>query len=716
MRVTRFRAGLRLKLLAASSVLLLIPLFGLQYIRELERMLLDAQQQAVIGTARAVATALNDRPSVFRSGKVYSFPVSEDNDLRVANLDRPIVVDGLAEDWSRQPAIPLALQEVPATEDTAGFSARYRIGRFGNFVHVLVEVTDDRVILGDPEQAPPTGSDHLRIGVVTADEEFLQFIVTARGSGRVSVSLLSSDEDAVPDARIRGVWRLVPGGYVVEMQLPRSLIGPRFGLSVVDVDDPQTRALTAVVGTADVSSAQELGSVLVPSPEIKDIIRGLGRSRSRIWVLDVNRRVLAQAGSLHGASLYPEEPHAGALSAIWESVSVAFVRPLLRLVLGTPREDFRDSEPGAYQLQGPEIEAALAGRADARRRNTSDERAVVFSAAHPVWIDDRVTGAVVVEETTNDVLAVRNRAFEKLFAAILAVYLGGAAALLVFATRLSLRIRRLRDEAEQAIDSQGRVTGALAGSNAADEVGDLSRSFAQTLDRLRQYTLYLEQLGSRLSHELRTPVAVVRSSLDNLKQSALPEGAQVYVARAEEGLDRLNRIFSRMSEATRLEQTLASAERETFDLREVVRGCVEGYRLAHAGREIAFHFPASQLKMNGTPELIAQLLDKLVANAVEFSRSGAPIEVRLLESGTAAQLAVRNEGPPLPVEMEGRLFESMVSVRPGQQDAEPHLGLGLYIARLIAEFHGGRVSAHNRSDRSGVEVSVELPLLQAPDG
>lgn len=710
MRIRTLRIGLRLKLLLASSVLLLIPLFGLQYIRELERMLLDAQQQAVIGTSRAVATALNDRPSVFRSGKVYSFPIAQDNDLRVANLDRPIVVDGLIEDWSRQPALPLTLQELPAATEAAGFSAQYRIGRFGNFVHVLVEVADDRVIPGDPENVPLTGSDHLRIGVVTADDEFLQFVLSARGSGRIAVSLLTSDEEAVPDARIRGVWRLLPGGYVVEMQLPRSLIGPRFGLSVVDVDDPQTRALTAVVGTSGVSSEQELGSVLVPSPEIKDIIRGLGRSRSRIWVLDVNRRVLAQAGSLHGQPLYSQEPETGAVSAIWESVSAVLVRPLLQVVLEGPREDFRDIEPGAYQLEGAEVEAALTGKPQARRRKTSDDRAVVLSAAHPVWIEDQVTGAVLVEETTNDVLAVRNRAFEKLFAAILAVYLGGAAALLLFATRLSLRIRRLRDEAEHAIDSHGRVTGTLSGSHAADEIGDLSRGFAQTLNRLRQYTSYLEQLRSRLSHELRTPVAVVRSSLDNLRQTPLPEEAQVYVTRAEQGLDRLNRIFSRMSEATRLEHTLATAEQESFDLREVVQGCIEGYRLAHAGRTLEFLAPPAQLKMRGAPDLIAQLLDKLVANALEFGKAGAPVTIELREAGNRALLSVRNEGPPLPREMQGRLFESMVSVRPEQAGAEPHLGLGLYIVRLIAEFHRGRVTAGNRADTSGVEVIVELPL------
>jgi signal transduction histidine kinase len=167
------------------------------------------------------------------------------------------------------------------------------------------------------------------------------------------------------------------------------------------------------------------------------------------------------------------------------------------------------------------------------------------------------------------------------------VYVGGTAALLIFATGLSLRIRRLRDEAEKSIDAHGRVLGTVGGSMHGDELGDLARSFADILRRLQQYTGYLETLAGRLSHELRTPVAVVRSSLDNLKQVELPGEARVYLQRAEEGLARLSTIFTRMSEATRLEQSLATVEREKFDLATVVRGCVEGYRLAHRDRQFS---------------------------------------------------------------------------------------------------------------------------------
>ncbi len=710
MRLSRPRFPIPLKLLLVSSLLLLVPWLGLQYFRELERLLQRVQEQALAATARAVATALNDRPNVLLSGEVYSLPTTVGRDLRVGNLTKPIVVDGETSDWE-QPGVETRY-EGASTETGALFSFRCRIGRYGTGVYVLFEVEDDVVVPNDPERPGLAANDHLQIATVSADDEFLRFAVDARGDGPVSAWLLQPDGTRLPDNRISGVWRRTPSGYLAELRLPRTLIGPRLSFAVVDVDDPLTRTLVGQLGTAGTEAREELGTVLVPSPEISELIRGLGRGRSRIWVLDVNRRVLAHAGSLHPPAVDDAPP----VSA-WDRLSERWVRPIARGLLGEPREDFQDVAPGTYRLEGPEIDAALGGHEQARWRRTPDGRAVVLSAAHPVWVEDKVRGVVLVEETTNEVLAARNREFEKLFAAILAVSLAGAAALVAFAARLSWRIGLLRDDVERATDRQGRVSGTVRGAAAGDEIGDLARSFAGMLERQGQHAAYLEQVGRRLSHEIRTPVGVVRSSLDNLRLQALPQDARVYIERADEGLRRLATILSRMSEATGLEQVLAGTEREVFDLAPVVRGCVEGYRLAHPGRAIELRLTAEVLPVVGSPDLLAQLLDKLVDNALGFARPDTPVVVALARHGHAATLSVSNDGPRLPGEMEGRLFESMVSIRPAGVAAgrEPHLGLGLYIVRLIAAFHGGGAAAHDRPDGNGVIVTVSLPL-HAGDG
>ena len=165
-----------------------------------------------------------------------------------------------------------------------------------------------------------------------------------------------------------------------------------------------------------------------------------------------------------------------------------------------------------------------------------------------------------------------------------------------------------------------------------------------------------------------------------------------------------------MAEASRLEQSLSVAERERYDLVPVVRGCVEGYRLAYPQAAFSLELPPQRIEVSGAPDLAAQLLDKLVENAVDFSARGEPVRVALANGGDGAVLTVANSGPPLPEGMRERLFGSMISVREPRAGGAPHLGLGLYVARLIAEFHGGSILAANLSGGGGVAVSVRMPV------
>jgi two-component system sensor histidine kinase ChvG len=435
--------------------------------------------------------------------------------------------------------------------------------------------------------------------------------------------------------------------------------------------------------------------------EIGAILKGLERTTSRIWVVNREYRVLALAGSLRRPAETPEPD--------WmDKATTALFAGLVQ----RPSEDFAEATPQDTLSSGREIEAAFQGAPRSAVRQTVDGKAVVVSAAHPIWAGDEVVGAVVAEETTNSILSVHSRALERLLLATLAAFVLAAAVLGALATRISLRIRRLSDEAEGAIDAQGRISHLISGSDEGDEIGDLSRSFSALLGRLAEHHAYLETMASRLSHELRTPVAVVRSSLENLKLGASPEETRVYLARAEEGLARLSTILTRMSEAARLEQGLATTRRERFDLSAVLAGCVEGHRLAFAGRLFELERPEKAVTIEGSPDLVSQLLDKLVDNANDFGTPGTPIRIRLAADADEAILSVSNLGTPLPEGMRDRLFASMVSVRKGPGRAAPHLGLGLHIARLITEFHRGTIRAEDLPE-GGVRVVLTLPLAPA---
>jgi dedicated sortase system histidine kinase len=441
------------------------------------------------------------------------------------------------------------------------------------------------------------------------------------------------------------------------------------------------------------------------SPEIAQILQGLSRTTARIWVIDRDGGVFARAGSLR-RPVDDGGNGARGLAAMLQAVT----HPLYRRILEQPTEAFSDDAATVGPPRGRDVEGALSGILTTERRKTADGLAQIVSAAHPIWIGDQVRGVVVVEETGNRVLAERNRAFERLFNIVVAVLLIGSVALTLFASRLASRIRRLRDDAEHAIDVDGRVRAPFASSAAGDEIGDLSRSFASVLARLAGYASYQAKMASRLSLELRSPVAVVRSSLENLNAAPLDPGARVYIERAQRGLDRLTAILARMTEATRLEQALSDVQRERFDAVKVVAGCVDGYRLAYPRASFALTLSDGEIALSGAPELYAQMLDKLVENAVEFSSDGS-IGVRLHRDGGVARLEVANAGPALPTGMEDRLFESMVSVRDGAAAQSPHLGLGLYIVRLIAQFHGGTSRAANRAGPTGVCVTVDTPCV-----
>jgi two-component system, OmpR family, sensor histidine kinase ChvG len=279
-------------------------------------------------------------------------------------------------------------------------------------------------------------------------------------------------------------------------------------------------------------------------------------------------------------------------------------------------------------------------------------------------------------------------------------------AILVFATWLGLRLSRLRRASESALTDSGALA-QFPETHARDELGDVARSFATLLARLNEYTSYLRTLAGKLAHEIRTPLTIVRSSLDNLESEALPEGARAYVERARQGSERLGSILVAMGAASRVEEAISGAERVHFDLVPVLDSAVAAYRGAFPQHQFRFDHALSTLTLNGAPDLVVQMLDKLIDNAVDFSPAGSTITVRLAAAANAALIEVDNPGRPLPPHLAGRVFESLWQSRP-DGDSRPHFGLGLYIVRLIAEFHGGGAQAQDLPDGTGVRFSVRL--------
>jgi dedicated sortase system histidine kinase len=729
--MSRFRFGLRLKLLFFSSFLLAIPWLGYQYVWEMETYLRIGQEQTMVGTARAVATALHERPALFDSQSAYLTDVKPGTDLYAHKIAYPIQLDGRLDDWQDYQHLTIGYGQQHLIDPIQDYELdslhfTHMVGQYDRFLYAMFDVTDNSVLFRPQNSLRIDKNDHLQIAMTDQSGKFQRYIIAPSQPGWVNAYLLKDNLDSLqpekPETKIQGQWRNTSKGYQLELRFPLAMMSSKIAFAIVDVDDPHTRAVEHIMGTANPSQVDSLGTVLVPSPEIEKILKGLKYSNARVWVVDKHMRVLARSGNIQRASGVQSHSQNNSSIALgsdatpriknswWKYIENNWLLPLYYQILTKPPADFVDDLRDAFALQGQDISQALSGTPSSLWRLSSDDKAVIMSAAHPIYLDETVMGAVVVEQTTNGIRTLRNKALERQFHYILLVILISTLALFLIASRISWRIRELRNKTEDAIDQQGKIIGNIVPSKTRDEIGDLSRTFTHVLSRLSQYNTYLENMASRLSHELRTPVAIVNSSLDNLLlEDQNPESKQ-YVDRAKQGITRLSKILSNMSEATRLEQAIQSNELETFDLEELLKGCVAGYRLAYATRKFDVQVTVSNSTFQGAPELFAQMLDKIIANAIEFSHEDSAIELLLVNSDQGYVLTIANQGVLLPEKMQHQLLDSMVSVRKQQNTEQPHLGLGLYIAKIIAQYHQGNVRIDNLKDKTGVVVTLEFKV------
>lgn len=687
------RISIRLKLLLLSMAMLSIPYVGFQYLRETERYLQSSLEDALLAVAGALAISLQDQTNLFRSTDADH---SATYPLFVHALAYPPHIDGYTDDWAnyRLWSDRFIAGGESSVADPAAPGFELVVGEYGQYLNLLIEISDDVHVYQQAGSFGPETADTVELQLTGASGKPQRIFLGTAGPGPVTAYSITENWDFSvsrnPITNVVGEWRETATGYVVELRLPLAFAGNALGIIVHDKDAPSipSRAVASVHGPHEVLP----NALLRTSGQLQRMIARVGLKKGRrVWVINRSGQVLASGGSL------ASESKRGAINFLYT------------WVLPSANDSFEDDLKSASRLRGAEVLRALNGESATRWRSSPDERAVIVSAAHPVRAGNELVGAIVVEETTNSIQTLQRDAMASLFNQSIVVFLGVSLILLLYASRLSFRIGRLRDQAEQAIDPYGRVIGSISQSTANDELGDLSRSYSAMLERLAEYNAYLESMAAKLSHELRTPLAVVSSSLENLDELPDSKAAGPYLERAREGMARLHSLVSRLSEASRLEQSVASAEVALIDLRDVVAGCVEGYRAAYADRRFELQAVAGDFLVRGSDDLLAQLLDKLISNAVSFGSPDKPIIVKLAPMREQVALTVVNYGSVLPSEMQKQIFNSMVSLREARTDSEPHLGLGLFIARLIAEFHGGRLRAWNLEDADGVAFELTLP-------
>ncbi len=700
---------LRFQLLLLSLLTLLLPWAGCRYAREMETVLREGQEQALLASASTIASFLASRPDLLQADRLALAPFDPAaGDIYAYRLSTRPLLDGYSDEWGLPEDAYRRLQ-------TSGgpLAVDYAAGVDGDYLYVLLRVFDDEVQLettSDPRLDPEARSDHVWFDFTTPQglRETLLIATSAPGliSARRATLSPYGERGEQLEPRIQAYWQPEHDGYRLEARVPLGMVGPRFGFEVVDIAGAVARgALPARVGTLDATTRQANGRVLLPSRTLAHELTPLLPPAARVAVADVNGWVLADAGSIDAAPL-PEE--------IYEERPAEWLQSLYRNLLESGRERLPPRSKPAGKLEGPQIANALQGHGGAAWFRLRDEGRRVLSVATPVIVGADRVGILMLEQAGDRLLTLRDRALTRLLNVTLLATAAAVLAMLAFATLLGLRLARLKRAAETALTRDGRLDVVMPETSSRDELGDLARSFDVLLRRLGEYTAYLRTFGGKLSHEIRTPLAIVRSSLENLESERAAGGnITPYVARAREGTERLQAILTAMGAATRTEEAISQSERARFDLAELVRSVCAAYADAFANRRFAARVLQDPCAVEGAPDLVVQLLDKLVENAVDFSAAGALIEIELACEGPWLALAVINEGAPIPGAVRVRLFDSMFEFR-RDADSRPHFGLGLYIVRLVADFHGGEVFAENLPERGAVRIGVRLPRPTGP--
>ena len=651
-----------------AVTLLGIPWSGYVLLNEVEDFLRQQQEESLRSHAKTIHQVMLNSSLSLRN--------HPQGDLFLHQWDYPIYPDGYADDW-----VYINPEFYETKDPESNFSFRVAVGE---------DISRrDVVLLLDVDTQP------VKYGIGSEDSVVMYFAgrhfrFLPRAPGRLTAEESVDGQwlrTATANA-ITGAWQDKTdgvAGYRLEARIPRSYVTNSFGLRVETSFNRKLRTVDPI----------ERGRLRLPIPELMSLADQHDRNRMRVRIIDDQGWRLADINRMTG------EDEAEENDIPW------YVRDLLRSLM--PKKDFPEYIfSNNSRLPARHFDDLYYADYLIERFHSPETGSTIVAASMPLMSmvdgEKKRVGTILVEQDTDQILSFQDRALQNIVLITIGLFAFTATLLFIFSTYLTRKITGLKHQLDKSVSHDGRITGQMSPSDSRDEIGELGRGIDSVLRRLSEYNKYLEAIASRLAHELRTPLTVVRTSVDNVRLYA-NEDQEKYLDRAVSGVDRLDDILKRLREASRLEHALQEAEIISFSLLDLVENQVDGYRVAWPGLIFDVRVSGKQDSIIGAPDTIVQALEKLIGNAIDFHKKGTAIIVELARKKSEYILSVSNKGPSLPGE---DIFASMVSSRKASSD-QPHLGLGLYIVRLVADFHHGYAFARNTSE-DGVEIGFTMKI------
>ncbi len=381
-------------------------------------------------------------------------------------------------------------------------------------------------------------------------------------------------------------------------------------------------------------------------------------------------------------------------------------------------------DPGRIEAVARDMLADALGGASRVLNWRTLQGETIVSVVVPIIGNGTIQGAVALSSAAGEIDALVRNEREQLLQMFLIALLVSIGLSLVLASTIANPLADLAAAAEIGRDRNARRSGAarvripdLAAR--PDEIGRLSVALRGMVAALYDRLESNEQFAADVAHEIKNPLASLRSAVGTLRVAKREDQRQTLLDVIDHDVRRLDRLVSDISNASRLDSELVKEQEESFDLLKTLRNLAEhlGREAEEKGVDFIIDLPPEPLRIQGLEGRLAQVFVNLITNAVSFCEKGDAVRVWARSRENRVLVVVEDTGPGIPDQALTKVFKRFYSERPVNQFGN-HSGLGLAISKQIVEAHGGVIWAENirrpdadpNSPPLGARFVVGLPV------
>ncbi|MEM7781445.1 MAG: ATP-binding protein [Pseudomonadota bacterium] len=452
-----------------------------------------------------------------------------------------------------------------------------------------------------------------------------------------------------------------------------------------------------------------------------EALAGASRTRQEALLVQIGReqrmrmRMFDAEGLLWADSFALDEP-AFVLDDInddtWEQRSARWLDRTVDTIVNAPAvPDYIEPEAMTADAWPELVQAREEGLSQIRLYGWQDGTPVITAAA-PVGLNGATL--LTVRNSVDITESVRSARTALLLAVL--VVLGASALLSLYLARTIVSpLQLLANAAQKVRQGREREVEVPRLPERKDEIGQLARSVSDMTLALRQRIDAVDSFAADVAHEIKNPLASLRSAVESLPKVSDGDTRRELESIITHDVRRIDRLVSEISDASRIDAEMSRATLERIDIAELVRAIIGSRenRAENADHQIELKTIGFAANVKGVGARLERVVENLLDNAVSFSPSDAPIEVMIDNDGNCVTVTVCDSGPGIPENSREKVFQRFHSVRPTEEDFGNHSGLGLAIARAIAEAHDGSLVAEARRDgEPGACLKLRLPAAQ----